>query len=190
MRVLRRWWPLLAIFGGAIIAQTLVLADRDAKGHATGHLGSAQFVFLATALIVTVLWATPAARRLPDVLVVGAAWLAAVGAFAVGNLRVVDAIGSADWNDDEAGRLGASLPGFESGHDLAELAAPVALVAAIALAIRMRRRGLVSSRVAVGACAASVLIPFFIIPGAGVVVLAVAVCLQRRAYLDAAENDL
>jgi hypothetical protein len=190
MVVLRRWWPLAAIVGGAIVAQTVVLAGYEAKGHAAGHLSSAQFVFLAFALTITILWATPKTRRQPDVLAAGAAWLGAVGAFALGNLRVVDAIGSADWTDDEAGLLGAGLPGFESGHDLAESAAPVALVAAIALAIVVWRRGHVSTRIAIGACATSVLVPFFLIPGAGVVVLAVALCLRRRARLSAAAIDL
>jgi hypothetical protein len=185
MPVLRRWWPLAAIFGGAIVLQTVLLADYHARGHATGHLGSARFIFLASALILTILWATPNSFRQPDVLVAAAAWLAAVGAFAIGNLQVVNAIGGADWTDDEASRLGASLPGFESGHDLAEVAAPIALVAAIVLAIVIRRRGHVGTRVAIGACAASALVPFFLIPGAGVAVLAVAVCMRRRAQLNA-----
>jgi hypothetical protein len=174
-----------AIFGGAIALQTILLGDYDAKGHASGHLGSAQFIFLASALVLTILWATPAARRQLDVLVAGAAWLVGVGAFALGNLRVVDAIDGADWTNDEAGRLGASLPGFESGHDLAEWAGPVALVAAIALTLAVWRRGHVSTGLLIGACAASVVVPFFIAPGAGVAVLAVAVCLRRHQRLNA-----
>ena len=189
MLVLRRWWPLAAIFGGAIVVQTVLLAGRDAKGHAAGHLDSGKFVFLAVALVVTILWATPDARRRVGVLAAAAAWLGAVEAFAVGNLRVVDAIGGADWTADEADRFGASLPGFESGHDLAEVAAPIALVAAIALAVVIWRGAYVSTRAAVGACATSVLVPFFLIPGAGVAVLAVSVCLRRRTRLNAAPDS-
>jgi hypothetical protein len=181
MSVLRRWWPIPVIFGGTILVQTAALLGRDAKGHAAGHLGSAKFVFLATALIITILWAAPRTRRQPAVLLAAAAWLAAVGAFSVGNLQVVDAIDGADWTADEADRLGADAPGFESGHDLAELAAPLALLAAILLTVVLWRRAHVGTRASIAAIGMSVLIPFFLIPGAGVVALAAATCWRRHA---------
>lgn len=185
--VVRRWWPVLAIFGGAIAVQTVALSGYHAKGHAADHLGSAQFLFLAAALTLVILWSAPDARRQPDVLVAAAAWLAAAGAFCAGNLRVVDAIGDANWTDDEAERLGAELPGFESGHDLAGVAAPLALVAAIVLTIVLWRRAHVTAPVAIAACATSVVIPYFLIPGAGVAVLGVATCWRRHTRFVTAD---
>ena len=40
-----------------------------------------------------------------------------------GNVRVIDAIGAATWNDAQASQLGPTRPGFASGHDLDELGA-------------------------------------------------------------------
>jgi len=185
--VIRHWWPVVAIFAGSIVIQTVALSNYEARGHAGDHLGSAKFIFLAAALIATILWAAPRARRQPDVLVAAAAWLAAAGAFAAGNLRVVDAIGGADWTSDEADLFGPALPGFESGHDLAALAAPLGLVAALVLAVVLWRRAHVSPRAAVAACAGSVVIPYFLIPGAGVAVLAVATCRRRAKTRDAGQ---
>jgi hypothetical protein len=181
MSVLRRWWPVLVIFGGTILVQTIALSGVDAKGHAAGHLDSGKFVFLAAALVITILWAAPRARRQPTVLLTAAAWLAGAGAFSVGNLRVVDAMGGADWTDDEADRFVADVPGFESGHELAEIAAPLTLLAAMLLTIVLWRRAHVGTRAATAAIGMSVLIPYFLIPGAGVAALAVATCWHRRA---------
>jgi hypothetical protein len=178
--LVRRWWPIVAIFGVDIAAQVVVRSRYDARGHAAGHLSSAEFIFPATALVATILWSLPRTRRQPDVLIAAAAWLAAVGTFSIANFRVVDSIGGASWSSEEADRLGASVPGFESGHDLAAVAAPLGLLGALALAIVLGRRGHVTKRAVVGSCGMSLLIPFFLIPGAGVAVLAASGCLQRR----------
>ena len=57
----RRWWPAFAFLAGALVVQTIVLRDYDVSGHAAGHLGSAQAVFVGSGLIAIILWPTPSA---------------------------------------------------------------------------------------------------------------------------------
>jgi hypothetical protein len=178
-RSIRRWWPVGAFIAAAIALQTLLLRDYDAHGHAADHLSSAQVVFFGGALIAILLWSTPSARRYFDVWIASAAWIAALVGVALGNLRVVDAIGGADWTDEQADALGAGLRGFASGHDLAEISSWLAVTAAIVLAIVLLLRGQIATGVAVGAVLVDLLFPRWIIPGAGVLVLAIALCLAR-----------
>ena len=178
-----RWWPVVAFLAVAIVVQTIALRGYDAHGHAAGHLSSAQAVFFGTALVAIVLWSTPPARRQPDVWLACGSWIAALVGVAVGNLRVVNAIGSADWTDEQAGALGAGLPGFESGHDLAEISSWLAVAAAVLLTLVLFVRRHISRSVAIGAGIASVLFPPWIFPGAGVLVLAISLCVRRNRAL-------
>jgi hypothetical protein len=179
MAVLRRWWPLPAFISGAIVIQTIVLRSYHARGHAADHLSSSQVLFFGSALVAIIVWSTPRVLRRPDVLVACGAWLSALAGVAIGNLRVVDAIGGADWSDEQADALGEGLRGFESGHDLAELASLLAVAAAIVLTIVLFVRGDIGRGVAIGAAAVSLLFPRWIVPGAGVLVLVVALCVAR-----------
>jgi hypothetical protein len=139
------------------------------------------------------LWSGPCCGRCPrpvvslNVIAACGAWLLAVGGVTLGNLRVVDAIGDANWSDEQADVLGAGLPGFESGHDLAQVASLVAVGAAIVLSVVLFLRTHVGRRVAIGACLASLLFPPWLFPGAGVVVLAIAACFARRRWMTAAD---
>jgi hypothetical protein len=187
LTVARRWWPLFGMFSVVLLAQNVLLAGYDPTGHAADHLGSATIVFPAVALVGTLLWAMPTARRQLDVVAACVAWLLAVGGVTLGNLRVVDAIGDANWSDEQADVLGAGLPGFESGHDLAQVASLVAVGAAIVLSVVLFLRTHVGRRVAIGACLASLLFPPWLFPGAGVVVLAIAACFARRRWMTAAD---
>ncbi len=177
---MRRWWPVFAFLAGAIVLQTIVLRDYEAQGHAAGHLSSAQIVFLGSGLIAIILWSTPSARREPDVWIACGSWIAALVGVTIGNLRVVDAIGGADWTDEHASTLGAGLRGFESGHNLAEISSWLGVAAAILLTIVLFVRGHISRPVAIVAAIASLLFPPWIVPGAGVLVLAVSVCISRH----------
>lgn len=186
----RRWWPVPMLIAAAWVLDFLLFRARygDAVGHAAGHLASAAALFPGLLVLSIILWATPRARRQPDVWMAGAAWIAALIGVMVGNVRVVDAIGTRDWGNDEVARLGAGLPGFSSGHDLAELASYFGVAATIVLAIVLLARHHVSPRAAVGAIALSVVFPAWITPGAGGYVLAVALCLARRRRLDAGHH--
>ena len=69
---------------------------------------------------------------------------------AIGNLRVVDAIGGADWTDEQASDFGAGLRGFESGHNIAEISSGLGVAAAVLLTIVLFVRGHISRAVAIG----------------------------------------
>lgn len=107
-------------------------------------------------------------------------WIAALVGVAIGNLRVVDAIGGADWSAEQADALGAGLPGFESGHDLAGISMWLAVAAAVVLAIVLLLRSQISRGVAIGAILVSLFFPPWFFPGAGVVVLTIALCVTRN----------
>jgi hypothetical protein len=85
--------------------------------------------------------------------------LAASPLSTIANLRVVDAIGGDDWSDEQASVHGPARPGFSSGHDLAERASRLVVVAAVLLTVWLWWRPEPSVGVAVGAVAPSVLLP-------------------------------
>lgn len=178
--VARRWWPPAACLLAGLAADLLFKRSHGGLGeHAAGHLASASGLFPGLALIAIMFWAAPRVRRQAGVLIGAIAWLAALGVVMVGNLTVVEAIGARDWTDESATQLGAGIPGFGSGHQIAGVGARIGVAAAILLAIALLARGDVRPRVAVGSIALSLLFPPFIIPGAGVIALVVALCVAR-----------
>ena len=108
-----------------------------------------------------------------------AAFLVPVLLVLAGNVQVIDAIDGATWSDTQASQLGPARPGFESGHDLAALGAWGAVLATILAAGLLWRRQLASAKVAAAAAMVSLVVPYFIAPGAGVVVLAVSAAVAR-----------
>jgi hypothetical protein len=181
---LRTWWPVAAFLVPVLVVQTVWSSRYDLAGHAADHLQSATPVFPTAFLSAVLLWAVPGRGR-HDLLL----WLLVAAAVAscllvlAGNVRVIDAIGGATWNDAQASQLGPTRPGFESGHDLAELGAWGAVLATMLLAGLLWLRGSVSARVAVAAALVSLVFPHFIAPGAGVVVLVVSVAVARSRRL-------
>jgi hypothetical protein len=177
---LRTWWPVAAFLLPVLVVETVWSARYDVAGHAADHLQSATPVFPMVFLSAVLFWALPGRGR-RDLLL----WLLVAAAIAsclmvmVGNVRVIDAIGGATWNDTQASQLGPTRPGFESGHDLAELGAWGAVLATMLLAGLLWLRRLVSAKVAVAAAAVSLVFPHFIAPGAGMVVLAVSAAVMR-----------
>ena len=181
---LRRWWPVAAFLVPVLVAQTVWSFRYDLAGHAADHLQSATPVFPMAFLSAVLLWALPSrGRRDPLLWLLVAAAIACCLVVLAGNVRVIDAIGGANWNDAQASQLGPTRPGFESGHDLAELGAWAAVLATMLVAGLLWLRGLVSGRVAVAAALVSLVFPYFIAPGAGVVVLAVSVAVARSRRL-------
>lgn len=171
--IARRWWPIPVLLGGSLVIQKVLFESRyDVSGHAAGHLSSATAPFAAAAVLIILVWATPAGRRQADVIVACAAWFAATVLVLVGNVRVVD-----DLVDAGLGQAGTDDIPDTADHGLANLAMWLAVIAAVALAAVFWRRGHVSLRVAAGAAILSGVFPPWIIPGAGVIVLAVARCI-------------
>ena len=171
----RRWWPVPVILASSLTAQKVLFESRyDVSGHAAGHLDSATAPFAAVAVVVILLWATPAGRRQADVVGACLAWLAATVLVLVGNVRVVN-----DLVDAGLGHAPTENLPDVADHGLANLAPWLAVVAAVAMAGALWWRGHVSRNVAIGAALVSLVFPPWIVPGAGVVVLVVARCIAH-----------
>ena len=188
--LVRRWWPIPALLILSLVVQKTLFESRyDVSGHAAGHLGSSTGIFLAVPIVLILLWVLDVDQLRPSVLGSSVVWLSGLVGVLLGNIRVVDAIGSADWTLEEADRLGSARPGFASGHDLAQLASFIAVAGALLLIVSVWRGRAVGGRVAISCAVLSVLIPPWIFPGAGVVVLAIAVVRNRqRAEQEALKN--
>ena len=168
-----RWWPVPVILASSVTVQKVFFENRyEVSGHAAGHLDSATAPFGALAFIAILLWVTPAGRRQADLLVGCLAWLAATVLVLVGNVRVVNDLVDAGLSHAPT----ENLPDV-ADHGLANLAPWLAVVAAVAMAGVLGRRGHISRNVAIGAALLSVLFPPWIVPGAGVIVLVVARCI-------------
>ena len=174
------WWPVAAFLAPVLVVQTVWSARYDVAAHAADHLQSATPVFPMVFLSAVLVWALPGRGR-RDLLL----WLLLGAAIAscllvlAGNVQVIDAIDGATWSDGQASQLGPARPGFESGHDLAALGAWGVVLATILAAGLLWRRRLVSAKVAAAAAMVSLVVPYFIAPGAGVVVLAVSAAVAR-----------
>ena len=178
----RHWWPVPVVLASSLTVQKLLFESRyHVSGHAAGHLSSATAPFLAFVVVAILLWTTPTGRRQPDVLLACLAWLAATVLVLVGNVRVVNALVDAGLGSAPT----ENLPDV-ADHGLANLAPWLAVVAAVAMAGLLWRRGHVIRRVAIGAGLLSVVFPPWILPGAGVFVLVVARCIAYERQSTAA----
>ena len=93
MVLLRRWWPVPVLLASVLLIQKVFFESRyDVSGHAAEHLMSANAPFAGLALVLTLLFVTPHARRQAVVLIASAGWFAATVLVLVGNVRVVDAL--------------------------------------------------------------------------------------------------
>ena len=173
--IVRSWWPLPAVVATVLIAQELLLNSRyDVGGHAAEHLGGASAPFMAAAILAVLFWATPRARRQVDLLVAAGVWFATTMLVMVGNLRVVDDLVAAGYSRTPTG----SVPDV-ADHSLANSSVWYAAAAALILVAAWRRRRHVGNRATIGAVAVTVIIPPWIIPGAGVIVLAIVRLVRR-----------
>jgi len=186
--IVRRWWPIPVAVALSIVLQTVVYTGRyDVSGHAAEHLDSGSFVFLATVVAGVLLWTTPAARRSPLVLVGLATWLGAGVAIAVVNVRVVDAlIDSGDATTPT--RSVVETPAVSDAHWLANTAPLVAIVGAFIVVFGVYLVRSASAMLAGIAAVLNVLIPYWIVPGFGVVLVAIArvVATEKAARSTAA----
>lgn len=175
---LRGWWPLpLAIALSSVAEAVFTSRHGDLGEHAAGHLASSKAIFSGLAMVAVMLWATPRARRQLEVWLASAAWLAALVVVLIGNLQVVTVLGTTDWVD--AGAVAFEPPGVEAGHGLAAVGAWTGVGAAVVMTVVLLVRGHVSRRMAAAAVVLSVVVPPFIMAGAGVNVLAIALCVAR-----------
>ena len=178
--IVRDWWPLLALVATALTAQQLLLSSRyDVGGHAAEHLTGASAPFMSAAILSILFWTTPLARRQVDLVVTGGVWFAATLLVMLGNLRVVDDLVAAGYSRTPTG----SVPDV-ADHSLANSSVWYAEVAALLLVAAWRRRRHIGNRATIGAVVATVIIPPWIIPGAGVIVLAIVRLVKRGRAVD------
>jgi hypothetical protein len=171
----QQWWPVPALVATAVLAQRVLLTSRyDVGGHAAEHLATAAIPFIGAAVLAVLLWATPLAVRQVDVLVCVVAWFGATIVVMIGNLRVVDDLVGAGYAQTPTG----SVPDV-ADHALANSSVWYGVAAAVLLVAAFRRRGHIGNRTTIGAVIASVIFPPWIIPGLGVVVLAIVRCVAR-----------
>lgn len=174
----RGWWPVPVFVVVAVTAQNVLLTSRyDVGGHAAEHLAGATAPFMAAAVLATLLWATPGARRQVDALAAGALWFAATVLVMVGNVRVVDDLVAAGHRATPTGEVPDIVD-----HSLANAAPWYAVGAGLLLVAVYRRRHHIGNRAAFG-CALAMAVPPWIIPGAGVIVLAIVRCVARARAL-------
>jgi hypothetical protein len=172
--IVREWWPVPALITAALIAQRLLLNSRyDVGGHAAEHLASASAPFMAAAVLCILFWATPQARRRADLLGAAAVWFIATLLVMVGNLRVVDDLIAAGYSHTPTG----SVPDV-ADHSLANSSVWFAEAGALLLVAAWRRRRRMGNRATIGAIFTTLIIPPWIIPGAGVIVLAIVRLVQ------------
>jgi hypothetical protein len=129
---------------------------------------------MAAAVVATLLWATPRSRRQIDVLAAAAGWFGTTVVVMVGNLRVVDDLVAAGYAHTPTN----SVPDV-ADHALANASIWYAVVAALVVIASFRRRGHIGNRAAIGAAIVTIVFPPWIIPGAGVIVLAIVGCVAR-----------
>jgi hypothetical protein len=183
-RLVRNWWPPVAFLVPILVVQRMWLGDYEASGHAAGHLGGATVVFGLTFVVTLIVWATPPdLRRLPALWILASAVCLAGLVMTIGNLRVVDAIGADNWTDELAGIRGPGRPGFESGHQLAERGMWIAALCALLLAGWLLWKGAVRTGPGIAAMILCVIFPPWIFPGVGLLVVAVALVVNRARRL-------
>jgi hypothetical protein len=188
-RFARRWWPIPAMLAPIIVVQTIWFGRYHATGHAAGHLASATMIFGVTFFLAVLIWAsTPQLRRRPELWVLAAAVMMSVLIPTIGNLRVVNAIGTDNWTDDQASALGPLRPGFVSGHDLAERWTWLVIGVAVLLAGWLWFKHAVSNRVGIAAIVLSLIFPPWIFPGAGLIVLTIATVIRRSGRLRTTQD--
>ena len=188
------WWPIAVFFSFVLALQVVFSNSIVANGkHASDHLQSAQIIFPVVFFLAVIFWASREARRHADVWVTGLLVALASSVVALGNLRVIWAIGGDAWTDAQAGAFGSARPGFDSGHSLAEIGTTAGVAAIVSFIAVLRAHRIVRTGPAVAAAVLS-LLPL-IAPGIGplalfgIVVLVADLCIQRTHQRSVAGDD-
>jgi hypothetical protein len=184
--------PLGIALGVIVAVQVWWSQGYSPSGHAAEHFGGASVVFGVVFVLVVIVWALPTAeRRRPGLwgLIAVVAIAGVVNAHA--NILVVDAIGDETWSIDTVNALGPTREGFDEGHQRGEQAALVGTLAAGGLVVWLGFRRVISRRLCVGAAVSCVLIPYWLFPGFGMVVVAGVLVTRRvRRELSASSRSV
>ena len=153
--------------------QILLTSHYDVGGHAVEHLGSASAPFMAAAILALLFGATPAAIRQAEVVFAAVLWFGTTLVVMIGNFRVIDDLVAAGYSHTPT----SSVPDV-ADHTLANSSIWFALAAALPIPLLFRWRRHIGNHATIAAVAAMIFPPW-IIPGAGVVVLAIVRCVAR-----------
>ena len=153
------WWPIAVLLLFVLSLQAAFTSNIVANGkHASDHLQSAGVIFPIAFFLTVIFWAAPAARRHADAWVAGVMVGIAFSVVALGNLRVISAIGGDSWTDEQAGALGSARPGFDSGHSLVEIGTTAGVAAIVLFIAVLRAHRIVRTGPAIAAAALSLLL--------------------------------
>jgi hypothetical protein len=163
------------LLASGLVGQAVFTSRYDVGGHAAEHLSSAAAPFVGAAVLGILFWATPRARRQVDVLLAAALWFGATVVVTVGNVRVIDDLIDAGHSQTPT----TAVPDI-ADHALANSSAWYASAAALVLVAAFRLRRHIGNRATIGAVVVNLIVPPWIVPGAGVVVLAIVRCVTRN----------
>lgn len=170
-------WYLSALAAIPFALLVTLLIPNAAGPHADSHMFSAaQYGAQALIAISLAVIVRGSLSRLSLVMLV--APMAAVLLGAVASAKIAHLIWDKNWNNENAGELGASLPGFEHWHELAEQADTAIMLGGIAFALAVlfsRRVGKVAPVLAIVLS----LIPAWIFPALGCSFLLAHVAARR-----------
>jgi len=176
----RLWWYLLAIAAIPLALFVTLLIPNAAGPHADSHVFSAaQYGVQALIVVGLAVMLRGALGRLSLATLVLPMAGVLFGAFA--STRIAHLIWNKDWDNENAGDLGASLPGFEHWHELAERADTAIMAGGIAFALTVllsRHAGKAAPVVAIMLS----LIPAWIFPALGCSFLLAHVAARRALY--------
>jgi hypothetical protein len=184
VEILKRWWPVPAFIAGSVIAQILLWPDPTPVGHAAGHYSNATVLFAIAPAVGITIWASAAGlRRHPAFWLLNASIVASIAVVYAANMQIVHAIGAERWTNDQASTLGPTRPGFEASHLLTERAEWASAAIVIALAVCLARWHALKASVTATAIVASIILPPWMFPARGIVIIAIGSLHQRAKQL-------
>ena len=179
-----RWWPIPAFIAGSVIVQILTSPHPTPIGHAAGHYGNATVLFAIGPIVAITVWASAAnVRRRPVFWFFNAALLAATAVVYAANMQIVNAIGGERWTNDQVELFGPTRPGFEAGHVLTQRAELASAVIMVVFAVCLGRWHALKPAVVAAIVVVSIIVPPWIFPGRGIVIIAIAFLHQRAKRL-------
>ncbi len=129
---IHNWWPIPAFLSLVLALQAVFANSIVANGkHASDHLQSAEVIFPVAFFLAVIFWAAREARKHGNAWVAGVMVGLAFFVVALGNLRVIWAIGGESWTDAQASALGSARPGFDSAHSWVEIGTTVGVAAIV-----------------------------------------------------------
>jgi hypothetical protein len=141
----------------------------EPSGHWSGHLASA--VMSAGVVVALAIGTALVFRGLPwHALASIAIVFVGLTLEGVGNVRVANSMWATSYNDEEAGSIGPSFPGYEWGHAVAERGDVLVMLGGLALALSLGLSHRVS-KAAACTCGLLALFPPWIYPALGSLVL-------------------